>query len=82
MNGLKTDRRLLSLAIALIHNCCLACGEAGEGGETNEQQGRVALARKRGAGRERLDRLTADKAFCCLLMKVNACSWRSVDWQR
>lgn len=76
MNGLKTDRGLLYLAVALIHNCCVAqpvntVTEMGQGegvlawGSSGEEE---ALA---GGGRERLRGLTADKAFCCLLMKVN-----------
>lgn len=59
MNGFKTERRLLALAVALIYNCCLAPTERTDGDPT-------------GGGRERLRQLTADRAFCCLLMKVIA----------
>lgn len=93
-NGLKTDRGLLSLAVALVHNCCSSspsqpqpqprergddcggrkCGSqrenearGGEGKQEGEEEKRLE-----DKGRERLGRLVADRAFCCLLMKV----WR------
>lgn len=69
MNGLKTDRRLLSPSIALIHICCLA--ERGTTATENQEGGGRAETEEDGGGVDRLRRLTADKAFCCLLMKVN-----------
>lgn len=63
-NGLKTDRRLLSPSIALIHICCLA--EPGSVAESS----RGSKVGGGGDGLDRLRQLTADKAFCCLLMKV------------
>ncbi|CAN0439170.1 unnamed protein product, partial [Ectocarpus sp. 8 AP-2014] len=82
VNELKTDRGLLSLAVALVHNCCISPpprepreddgsprGSNRDNG-TGEADGEEAGGGKRSRGRERLDLLSADKAFCCLLMKV------------
>lgn len=76
-NVLKTDRGLLSLAVALIHNCCASTpplppppgegrgdGAGGAEDEKRQQEGRGDR------GRKRLGGLVADRAFCCLLMKV------------
>lgn len=104
-NGLKTDRGLLSLAVALVHNCCLspppppprqpqpqphprerddrggsdrgsnrtkkATDGDGEAGGEREQEAEEE-ERQEHKGRERLGQLVADRAFCCLLMKVCA----------
>lgn len=83
-NVLKTDRGLLSLAVALIHNCCISpppppppsppplCEGRDHGvGERTEEQQPGQERREDGRGRERLGDLVADRAFCCLLMKVN-----------
>ena len=85
-NGLKTDRGLLSLAVALIHNLCLSSSppprERGFGGrgEAKNESG------QEDEGQQRLGRLVADRAFCCLLMKVKVAylsMWLfPVSWRR
>ncbi|CAN0329494.1 unnamed protein product [Pylaiella littoralis] len=91
-NGLKTDRGLLSLAVALVHNCCLSsppqsqpqprergddCGGSDRGSQRKNGarggEGRQEVEkeeRQEDEGRQRLGRLVADRAFCCLLMKA------------
>lgn len=59
VNSLKTDRTLLSLAVALLYNCCLS-------GADKTGVGSFAAA----TGNDRLSQVAGDRAFCCLLMKV------------
>lgn len=71
VNGLKTDRRLLSLAVALIYNCCLPLGGSRGLERAKDRDGiGPGSCLEWNGGQERLRQLTADKAFCCLLMKV------------
>ncbi|CAM9270164.1 unnamed protein product [Ectocarpus sp. 13 AM-2016] len=82
VNELKTDRGLLSLAVALIHNCCISPPprepreddgshrRINRDNGTGEAGGEEAGGGEKSRGRERLALLSADKAFCCLLMKV------------